>query len=247
MLEKLNDYKYVTLEDIKRFNIKNRKDTRYVLNKEKALEILNNISDEYSILEIEGDRVIGYETSYYDTKDFDFFNNHINNSSDKLNIRIRSYSTSLYSNMDIKESKNGNRVNKIIERYDSRKSFDEFIEKHTSYDAFSLEEKVAVHFNRFTFVNLETKEKITIDLDLGFTTLNSFQSLPTIAIIEIKSEKSFYKSSFKKLLKKFDIKPNPISKYCLAISMMYSNRTYLSMDFYNKFSSPSQINAVSII
>lgn len=226
MLERLNNYKCVTLDHIKRFKLKNRRDTRYVLNRNKAFEILNCISDEYSILEIEGDRVIGYETSYYDTQDFKFFNSYLNNKKDRYNVKIRSYSTSNNSNMDIKKLKSGNKISKIVEPYSSRKAFDKFIEKHTPFEAFSLEEKIAVHFNRFTFVNLKTREKITIDLDLGFTTLNSFQSLPTIAIIEIKSEKKFYRSSFKKLLKKHNIKTNSISKYCLGISMMYNNKKY---------------------
>lgn len=240
MLDKLNEYKHVTLEEIENFKLKNRYDTRFTLSREKAFDILDSISKDYSILEVEGDRVIGYESSYYDTKDFDFFYNHINNSNQKLNIRIRSYSTSLFSKIDIKKTKSGNRISKYMRRFSGKKSFEGFVNKHTPYNAFNLEEKVTVHFNRFTFINLAKREKITIDLDLGFTTLKSYESLPKLAIIEVKSDKFFYKSPFKKLLKKYKVKPSPINKYCLGISMMYENRDYLSIDFYNRFVTPSK-------
>lgn len=235
MLENLYRYNNISLEELNSLNIKKRRDTRYILTKEIALNLLENISTDYTLLKVDGDSVIGYETSYYDTKDFDLFNNHINKKDNRFNIRIRSYSTSKESFIDIKESKKRNKVSKLISPYKSEDKFKRIVETNTPYSFKNIEEKIAVHFNRFTFVNLRNREKITIDLDLGFTTLKSFESLSSIAIIEIKSERKFYNSSFKKLLKKKNVKPYTISKYCLGISLMYPNKNYLSSSFNNQY------------
>lgn len=230
MLECLDLYESVTLDDLKLLDIKNRRDTRYVLTKDKALELLSEIDKKYKLLEVEGDRVIGYETSYYDTYDFLLFNEHLKGRGKKYNIRLRSYSTSRDSFIDIKESCKGKHVNKTVLPYKSEANFKKVLQNVTPYNLFRLEEKISVHFNRFTFVDIDNREKFTIDLDLGFTTRSSFESLSSIAIIEVKSSKRFYFSKIRQLLKKHSIETSRISKYCLGISLMYPDKNYIHMD-----------------
>lgn len=226
MLDCLDSYKSTSLDKLNLLNLKNRKDTRYIVTKEKALELLSNIDKEYKILEVDGDRVIGYETLYYDTFDFKLFNDHKENKSKTYNIRVRSYSTSRESYIDIKESGKGKVVNKTISPYTAKSDLKRVIQGATPYSFFRLDEKITVHFNRFTFVDYKNKEKFTIDLDLGFTTNNSFESLAELSIIEVKSCKLFYRSRIKKMLRKHKIKPCNISKYCLGVSLMYPDKVY---------------------
>lgn len=226
MLECLDLYESVSLNELKLLDIKNRRDTRYVLTKEKALELLSEIDKRYKLLEVEGDRVIGYETSYYDTYDFALFNEHLKGRGKKYNIRLRSYSTSRDTYIDIKESSKGKYVSKTVMPYKSEADFKKVLQNVTPYNLFRLEEKISVHFNRFTFVDIDNSEKFTIDLDLGFTTSNSFESLTSMAIIEVKSSKRFYISKIKQLLKKHRINTGIISKYCLGISLMYPDKNY---------------------
>lgn len=219
MLEVLQKYQPISIGDLQKYNFNNRRDKRYIVSRERALSILDEMSREYKLLEVEGDSVINYETSYYDTKDFDLYCKKWNR--ENYNIRLRSYSTSRLSFIDIKHTISDSIVSKYHNEYTSDQRFQKMVEESTPYLFSTLEEKIAIHFNRFTFVDCKNQEKVTIDIDLGFTTKDKFESIPDLAIIEVKSCKRFYTSKFRPIIGRYNLSTSNCSKYCLGVSLMY--------------------------
>ena len=79
----------ITLAEMDSVALMNRTDTKFMLDRGSALDMLGEIAHGFRILEVNGVRLNRYETLYYDTEDLRFFRLHLNG---KLN-RYFTFST----------------------------------------------------------------------------------------------------------------------------------------------------------
>lgn len=221
MLKNLEQYNRISVNELDSINQTNRCEKRYILNKGDALNLIESIDNGYRLLSVDGDSVIGYEINYFDTSDFKLYKKHLYGRGNRYSIRKKSYSTSQKSYIDIKENSKSRKVNKYRSEFTSMDMFNQMVEDYTPYNSNNFEDKVAIHFNRFTFISSKYKEKITIDLDLGFSTDSEVRNFSSIAIVEVQREWSLFSTPFERLLKKYSCKSFNISKYCLAVYSMY--------------------------
>ena len=104
----VNDLHTISLDELDKVKLLDRQDTKFVFNQDQLPVILEKIRPFYKILEISNDLVFNYDTTYFDTDDFLFYNQHHNENRKRFKVRLRKYSSNsnLYFEIKIKNNKN---------------------------------------------------------------------------------------------------------------------------------------------
>ena len=213
----------VSLKEMDNVRLMNRMDLKYLVPDEAIPSILKSLSDEYSIQEIEGNRIAEYETVYLDTAELIFFLSHVNGKLNRFKWRIRKYVESDLSFLEIKNKSNKGRTDKkriLFSPFNglNDKDISEFIEQNSDIGVNKLLPVLQNKFNRMTLVNAGKTERLTIDLNISFHNYFNGKSLPVnnLAIIELKQDKTL-KSTAANLFGDMRIKKSGLSKYCLGM------------------------------
>lgn len=215
----------ITLQETENVRLMNRMDTKYQLSVDGLNEILHHVASDYDVVVIDGNRIASYRTIYYDTPSLHFFHEHVNGKLNRHKVRVRSYLECDLHFLEVKQKLNTGKVKKIrIEIKDDPVNFGQeacdMVKKYTGDDLFLLFPSLTDSFKRITLVNKSRTERITIDFDLSFHKpgVNQWISLPKLAIIEIKQDKTCFSCMGDALLTA-RVKKSGISKYCLGISV----------------------------
>ncbi len=113
----LNNFDPISLEQMSSVKLMNRTDTKFVTNTLKLCQLLEMAQDDYYVQEIDGERNLEYDTTYFDTMAFDMYNQHQWNHTNRQKIRFRTYCVSGLQFMEVK-TKNNHRPEKTVERWD---------------------------------------------------------------------------------------------------------------------------------
>ena len=228
MFDRINDYSAVSLEEIKAIKLMNRVDTKYVVAAETMTRILDELVDDYSVLEIASQRFGKYRTKYYDTVDFSMYHAHVTTRNPRYKVRKRSYSQNGMKFLEVKHKRPNGRTSKIRLPQENETGLDgKFVANHSPFCADELYPVLFNDFNRITLVNRERTERVTIDFDLQFHTIDNVATpvFKNVAIVELKQDKKT-ESVISKRLKHENIHPNGISKYCVGILLTNNNISY---------------------
>lgn len=221
-LEILDNFDAISLEEMDEVRMMNRLDSKFLLSKEVLVRILEEIKEDYFVLEIANTRVQSYNTIYFDTPDNKLYLAHHNGSSNRIKLRKREYSDSGITFLEIKQKNNKGVTMKKrmkISSFDKDLSDSEirFFKKNTDLNGDKLVPKFGNRFKRITLVSKEMNERCTIDLDLRFHSYSINESnLEEIVIAELKQEKRNLRSKLADVLRKNRIYNQSFSKYCLG-------------------------------
>ena len=72
-------------------SLMNRTDTKYIFRIEQLPAFIEEIANDYKILDVDGNRINSYETLYYDTADFQMYIHHQNGKANRYKVRFRKY------------------------------------------------------------------------------------------------------------------------------------------------------------
>jgi hypothetical protein len=217
----------ITLEEMDSVKLMNRFDTKFVFSSDRLPAFLEFLTSNYKILEISGERSFKYDTMYLDTSDYLFYNQHVTGKLARHKVRYRSYESTGVTYLEIKEKTNKNRTIKWrIKKdfnsvaYDSEAS--EFIQEHIlQQENLNLHPVMQNGFTRITMVGVGTHERITIDFNMDFQSVNGQSvSLPFISIVELKSESFACHSPFRSAVLHSGIHPIGFSKYCIGNALL---------------------------
>lgn len=197
----------------------NRTDTKFVVNRKLFNQILPDLAKGYKVLEIDNHRLASYKTLYYDTENFQLFNDHHNGKGDRFKIRIRNYVESNLYFLEIKRKFKGRTDKKRIKVADFELELtpesNSYIRKIINSDV-QVKPKLWNSFQRITLVNKTEVERLTLDLNLTFEWNNRTRSFEHIVVAELKQENVNRKSLFYTLMKENGVRPNSMSKYCIG-------------------------------
>jgi hypothetical protein len=202
-----------------------RIDTKFVFHAEQLLEILEEVKNDYYVLEIDNKRAFNYESLYFDTDNFDLYKQHHNGKLNRMKVRCRRYSDSGLCFFEVKYKVNGGlrtdkkrlQIPTILEELNTAAHS---LVRHPQVDAADLKPKLWIYFTRITLASRAMNERLTIDLNLSFDNLIQRQNLDGLAIAEIKTEKSCYNSPIVKALKRRHIEEIGFSKYSMGIAWL---------------------------
>ena len=224
MTDILSAFAPISLEQMSGVKLMNRTDTKFVTNRTKLYQLLKLAQQDYYIQEIDGERNLEYDTTYFDTRAFDMYNQHQWGHTNRQKIRFRTYCISGLQFMEVKTKNNHGRTKKKrIEVTDmdvlEKQKYD-FLSKHLRYGADTLQPALNNHFSRITLVNKGKTERLTIDSSLSFHNLQSNKSMDMgdLVITELKRD-GLVSSPVLDMLRQLRIHPHGFSKYCMGSAL----------------------------
>ncbi len=224
MIELLSKFNPITLEQMSGVKLMNRTDTKFVTTLDRLRLLLEMAQSDYYVQEIDGERNMEYDTTYFDTKAFDMYRQHQYGHANRQKIRFRTYVSSHLQFMEVKTKNNHGRTKKKrievtdMNMMDAEKRV--FLEKYLRYGVDTLQPAINNHFRRITLVNHDKTERLTIDSGLRFHNLVSGidKDMGDLVIIELKRDGLVY-SPVLEMLRQLRIHPHGFSKYCMGSAL----------------------------
>lgn len=228
----------ISLEDTnKSASMLKRIDNKYVVGQKQLLSVLDVLRDDFRILRIDGRGIFSYESCYFDDN-YQCFNEHRQGRRHRFKVRTRLYVESNKAFFEIKMKGKRGQTEKSREACDHFSSFvlndGEQLMLRELYEngygkAFRYRMVPALHvsYQRFTLVSASGRERITVDLNLGFETPSGkhAQVGDDFIIIETKTADGRGKSD--RALKRQHIRTaDGCSKYCVGMVLTGEVRKY---------------------
>lgn len=242
----LEGFEPIDLKGLDGVKLLNRTDTKFVLRKDQLAPLLEKLYGEYFILEINGDRLMDYESLYYDTENKDLYLKHHNKRKNRFKLRFRKYVSSDLTFFEIKKKNNkGRTIKKRMVTKDIQEALEsdtnEFFKKEMKHSADGLVPSLWIYFKRFTLTNKNFTERATIDVALSYAIDGRQVEMDNLVIAEIKQPSYLSTSIFVRALSNLGIKPFRISKYCLGMHSCYSDLKF--NNFKSKFNRIKKLTA----
>jgi len=194
MTELLKTFAPISLEQMSSVKLMNRTDTKFVTTQKQLQQLLTMALKDYYIQEIDGERNPEYDTTYFDTRNFDMYCQHQYNHANRQKIRFRTYCISGLQFMEVKTKNNHGRTKKKrIEVKDmnvNESQKRDFLSQTLHYSVDSLQPALNNHFRRITLVNKAKTERLTIDSQLSFHNLvnGAEKDMGNLVVIELKRD-----------------------------------------------------------
>lgn len=218
----LNSYNPISLAEMDSVKLMDRTDTKFTFHINQLPEVLELAKAYYKVFEINNKRISDYKTLYYDTSDLELYNIHHTGKLNRYKVRHRTYVDSDIAFLEVKYKTNkGKTFKSRIKELEVQNSWNsestQFLLKKTPYIPSTLIPALWVNYSRITLVSIESKERLTLDLNLEFKKGDIEQKLHQLIIAEVKQEKA-KGSPFINIMKQLHIREGSISKYCMAMA-----------------------------
>lgn len=231
----LSSYEAISLAGLQaKSALMERKETKYLMHINQLEKVLWNLQEQYDILDIKNKRIFQYQNIYFDTADYFFYYQHLEQQNSRTKVRMRKY---VDSHLDFVEFKQ--KIKNIIRKerisigendfgYISQETLgfleDCFKQYYNGDITFKLQPTLQNTYRRITLCHKTQEERVTIDIQLSYHDpieweKNSF-SLPHLAIIECKYGDN--EPFFNNLMQSLQIPEIKLcSKYCLGAHYLW--------------------------
>ncbi|MCC5924811.1 MAG: polyphosphate polymerase domain-containing protein [Crocinitomicaceae bacterium] len=230
----LNDLRSITLEEMQEVQLQNRIDTKFIFHQHLLPEVLHQMSVNYAVLRIENQRISEYESLYFDTENLQFYLDHHNKKNHRIKVRKRHYKSNGLTFFEIKEKRAGRTIKKRIPTHEFSATLSNeeksFLKQEWGKEL-HLQATIKNHYQRITLVDNAKTERITLDLHVGFVNQNKRAYIDNIVIAELKQGSINRNSVFFELMRKMNIIPFRVSKYCVGSLLLVAENTLK----YNRF------------
>lgn len=214
----------ITLEEMDRVKLQARMDTKYVFSAIDLPAFLEKLLPEYRILEVNGERGVGYRSLYFDTTDRRSFLQHHNGRTFRNKVRFREYVGSGLRFLEVKRKTGRGGTDKVREQVTAVPEF--LNEEQLAFIASAsgssdpLEAVLWNTFTRLTLVHHTRHERLTIDRALTFSTADRSCTLEGICVAELKEERADRSSPFMRLMRESGNRSSSMSKYCVGMLLL---------------------------
>jgi hypothetical protein len=245
----LHSFETISLPEMDRVKLMNRVDTKFAFTLSELNSLLPFLSESYYVLKVEETTTPRYESLYFDDERFSFFKDHHNGKGNRFKVRIRKY---VESNLFFLEVKH-----KIKGRTDKKRIVtDQFNEVLPESDLAFVQNELQANknlvpimwnsFQRITLVSKTENERLTLDFNIIFEKDGVVKSFKQLVIAELKQEDLNRNSDFYQLMKKHQIRPYRLSKYCLGSVEIYGEEKLKFNRFKKKLLYLNKINLDAI-
>jgi hypothetical protein len=224
-LDILSRFRPISLNEMDSVKLMNRVDTKFLFSLSQLAPVLENMKEKYRLLEISGKRTGDYETLYLDTSEYSLYLDHHNGRMNRYKVRYRSYVDCGLNFFEIKFKNNKGRTIKERVKIKEVKNTiegksEKLLREKTPLDPALLNPALRVNFSRMTFVNTLCSERVTLDVNLRFSTASgASKDFSGIIIAEAKSGRCGH-SDFISLMHHNAIPEYNVSKYCLGMASL---------------------------
>lgn len=217
----------ISLKQMDSVALLNRTDTKFVMSTKQLLQALEALQQDYWMLSVQGQRFNHYRTLYFDSQNFEFYNLHVNGRANRYKVRSREYTDTSLSFLEVKHKTSKDRT--IKQRIATshpvvRMTRDAaiWLQGILPYESSEMEPKLWNTFTRITLVSKLWCERVTLDTDLTFSTEDKVIHLDGVAIAEVKTDRCYQASPFITQMRTQRIYPQGFSKYCIGVSLLYT-------------------------
>ena len=226
--EILKQFEGITLEEVDKASLMSRKDKKYLFSIQHLSTLLEMVSKDYRVLEIDGSRSQHYNTRYFDTQGREMYHKHHRGLANRHKVRIRRYGSGALHFLEVKEKNSKGvttkkRVKTSGMEYAVLLKEEEFLSSCSPYKVNGIDSAMKNVFRRITLVSYAQTERVTLDYGLHFESEESGEELylPGVAIAEIKYEGHLAGSSLHEALRKLRLKPSRFSKYAIGMALLH--------------------------
>lgn len=221
ILPHINAFEVTSLAEMNAIKLLNRQDTKYIFHQRQLPDILDDLCNDYKMLEIEGVRLSAYQNIYFETKDFTCYNMHQRGMLNRTKVRIRTYVESDLSFIEVKTKTNKSRTIKKRIPLEKEENFHSgriktFVDENSPFLADELTQEIHIDFERLTLAHKDLKDRCTLDLNLRATWNDQTHRFENLIIAELKQDRFKHASPFNLVLKKHKVYPESFSKYCFS-------------------------------
>ncbi|MHC1782568.1 MAG: polyphosphate polymerase domain-containing protein [Anaerolineaceae bacterium] len=216
----------ISLKEMVNVSLLNRVDTKFVITNGQLLKALAALQHDYWMLEVNGIRLNKYQTLYFDTPNFALFKDHINDRPERYKVRVREYTDTHLSFLEVKHHTRKDRT--IKDRMCTpqpvlamNSDMDKWLQGVSPLDGAELEPKLWNSFTRITLVSKHCRERVTLDIDLSFSKDHHPLHLDGLAIAEVKMDAAGASSLFLAQMRALRIRARGFSKYALGVGLLY--------------------------
>ena len=211
--------------------LQTRIDRKYLLTPEQFDELGRRISGSFKVLDIDGRRVFGYESVYFDTPALDLFRAHRQGRRRRYKARVRTYLDSGACMFEVKlkgrrgETVKHRRPYDVADRWRLNEEASAFLSRllHEQYGEImpELEAALTTCYSRLTLVDLEGGARLTCDVDLVCSRGEERARGADMILVESKCSGSG--GTADAALRQMGVRPISISKYCVAVALLHRN------------------------
>lgn len=222
----------VSLETLdERASLQRRVDNKYLVPLDRLARVAEALRGDYEILEIDGERVFEYESTYFDTPALDCFHDHVRDRRPRYKLRTRFYVTTRGCIFEVKVKRDDDET---VKRHIDYKANDRRELKPSARKLFSqtLEEcsvrppqgdprpVLLTRFRRVTVAAVDQPERITADFGVELRALDGDTTAmdESLAVIETKTHDGTGRVD--RMLKDEGLDPLSLSKYRLGIGTL---------------------------
>jgi hypothetical protein len=221
----LDKFTPVSLDDIDAVKLMSRIDRKYWFHISKLNQLLECTCPFYDILEINGQRLMEYQTCYFDTTENSMYLKHHNRKLNRHKIRQRKYVSTNSSFLEIKLKTNKKQT--IKKRITTDFEVDnflsvelDFIKEITGFKGQELLPCINNKFIRLTLIHKNKLDRCTIDINPVFWNKNNKVGFNDLVIFELKRGRSLKSSPIVSLLRNLKIRQRGLSKYCTGRALL---------------------------
>lgn len=227
LLQILGQFPSIGLAQMEAVALMDRTDVKYMLTAHQLQVALKALSLDYWVLVINGVRMSGYETVYFDTPEFALYLQHHNGRRQRYKVRARHYVETNQSFFEIKfKTGNGHTSKRRVET--AGLTMGDVPEMTMALAAWQLplapahlRPTLTNEFSRITLVGKHRPERVTLDLNLQFHAGGHRLALPGLVVAEVKQTGLPRDSVFARQMHAAHIQPVGFSKYCIGAAWLY--------------------------
>ena len=206
----------ISLEQLdERAALLRRVDNKYVADREQLTQLLERLADDHDVLGIDGRRVFGYDTVYFDTGDLRCFRDHNDDVRPRFKARRRCYVDADDCVFEVKVKREDGETDKR-----QADDLDSALRDADIEPPGELEAVLRTAFDRVTLAAREGGARLTIDLGVTLSTIEgeSVTMRDGLALVETKSEDG--ESPGDTVLRELGARSVSLSKYRTGIDAL---------------------------
>lgn len=208
-------------------DLQRRFDAKYLVPLERLPELLTGLGHDLRVLEVDGRRSTDYTSVYFDTANLRSYHDHLKRRRRRFKVRTRHYGDEAGTMLEVKCK--GRQERTVKHRWPhtgpSPSSLGAEAEQRvaqTLWDQYgfhlpeALEPTAITRFERFTLVDIEAVERITVDLGLVIEANGRQVQLgDNQAIVEVKA--ALRRGRATRAIGELGLRPRSMSKYCVGL------------------------------
>ena len=229
--ELVEEFEPVSLDELdERAALLRRVDNKYAVERERFEELLERLRSDHQVLEIDGQRVFGYRSTYFDTPDLRCFTDHVEDRQPRFKARTRLYVDSDSCVFEVKLKRGDGETDKRQTKHpvaeatrltdSARRCLEDALSDAGLDPPDRMSATLETRFHRITLAAREGSQRVTCDIGVLVSRPDgdAARLRDGVILVETKSEQG--ESPADRVLAELGLEPISLSKYRVGMSLV---------------------------